>query len=245
MNIYWSLLPQGGNEMGQMEYERSGKLSSPHKVSVVRSLRVWTLFWCIGAFMAGVPRAEANPIYVFTERDGTIRFTNRPPPASVKAKVFKARSGTFSFVRVTPRRFSSRALLRQAKKYQHIIEFAARTTAVDPALIKAVIHAESAFNPQAVSPKGALGLMQLMPGTARELGVRRPLTAEENIHGGARHLARLLRKYGGNLTFALAAYNAGEFAVERYRGIPPYNETQTYVRRVLALKDQYTHSAKG
>jgi len=188
--------------------------------------------------------AAAGPIYVFTEKDGTIRFTNRQPPPNVQAKVFTAKNASFSVIRLGPSwsmgsSWNRAKAMREARRYQHIIDGVSREHRVDPALIKAVIHAESAFNTHAVSPKGALGLMQLMPGTARELGVSRPFAAEENIDGGTRYLARLLRKFSGNLTFALAAYNAGEMTVERYRGVPPFSETQTYVRKVLALQDQY------
>jgi soluble lytic murein transglycosylase-like protein len=121
------------------------------------------------------------------------------------------------------------------KQYESLIHTAAILNRIDVALIKAVIHAESAGNPRAVSRAGAMGLMQLMPGTARDLGVR-PFVAGENIEGGSRHLARLIKTFGGNLVHAIAAYNAGEETVKRYGGIPPYSETKTYVRRVLALK---------
>ena len=115
---------------------------------------------------------------------------------------------------------------------------------MDPALIKAVIHAESAFNPRAVSPKGALGLMQLMPGTARMMGVPNAFVPEHNIEGGARYLAQLIKRHG-RVDHALAAYNAGDVPVQRYNGIPPYAETRNYVRRVLQLKKQYSTSSNG
>ncbi|MCD6363720.1 MAG: lytic transglycosylase domain-containing protein [Synergistetes bacterium] len=99
----------------------------------------------------------------------------------------------------------------------------------------AVIQAESGFNPRAVSSKGAMGLMQLMPATARELGVSDPFDIEDNIMGGVKYLRYLSEKYKGNLELILAAYNAGPYAVDRYRGIPPYRETQNYVQRVLSI----------
>ena len=110
---------------------------------------------------------------------------------------------------------------------------------IDPAFVRAVIHAESHFNPQAVSKQGAQGLMQLMPATAKELGVRNSLSAHQNIKGGVKHLARLLRKYKGDNKLASAAYNAGEGAVKRHGGIPPYKETQVYVERVGILHQRY------
>ena len=104
---------------------------------------------------------------------------------------------------------------------------------VDPTLVESVIRAESAFNPTAVSRTGARGLMQLMPKTALALGVRDSFNPRENIEGGVRHLRYLLDRYPGNVALAVAAYNAGEAAVDAHRGIPPYAETQQYVRRVL------------
>ncbi|WP_019030166.1 lytic transglycosylase domain-containing protein [Colwellia piezophila] len=134
---------------------------------------------------------------------------------------------------------------RQAKlylqPYRNDINQAALKYGVDPAFVRAVIHAESHFNAQAVSKQGAQGLMQLMPATARELGVKNSLSAQQNIKGGVKHLARLLRKYKGDNRLASAAYNAGEGAVKRYGGIPPYKETQVYVERVGILHQRYGH----
>jgi hypothetical protein len=110
---------------------------------------------------------------------------------------------------------------------------AARRHGLDPALVLAVVSVESGFRPEAVSPKGAQGLMQLMPRTAASLGVADALDPEQNLDGGARHLGQLLERYGGDLTRALAAYNAGEGAVQRHGGVPPYRETRAYVKKVL------------
>lgn len=127
----------------------------------------------------------------------------------------------------------------QLDAFAFSINSAARKYRVDPALVRAVIHAESAFKPGARSKKGALGLMQLMPDTAKDMGVQNALSPEENIEGGVRYLAWLLEKNSGNTTLATAAYNAGPGAVERYAGIPPFEETQTYVKRVRILHDRY------
>lgn len=106
---------------------------------------------------------------------------------------------------------------------------------VDPKLMEALVVVESAFNPHAVSVKGAMGLMQLMPATARRLDVDDPFDPEQNIRGGVREFSRLVDRYSGNLSLALAAYNAGEGAVQRYRGIPPYAETRRYVSKIMEL----------
>jgi hypothetical protein len=111
---------------------------------------------------------------------------------------------------------------------------AARRHGLDPELVLAVVAVESGFRPQAVSPKGAQGLMQLMPKTASELGVADAFDPEQNLDGGVRHLGSLLSLYGGDVRRALAAYNAGEGAVARHNGVPPYAETRAYVERVLA-----------
>ena len=110
---------------------------------------------------------------------------------------------------------------------------AARRHHLDPALVLALVQVESAFQPRAVSPKGARGLTQLMPATAREMGVTDVLDPVQNLDGGARYLSWLLNRYGGDLRRALAAYNAGPGAVDRHQGVPPYRETLKYVRRVL------------
>lgn len=123
--------------------------------------------------------------------------------------------------------------------YDKEIAAAAERWQVDPALVRAVIHAESAFRPDALSRKGAQGLMQLMPGTADMYGVSDPFDAAQNIDAGVQHLAGLLERYNGDVKLATAAYNAGEGAVKRWGGIPPYEETQVYVQRVGVLHRRY------
>ena len=121
--------------------------------------------------------------------------------------------------------------------FLELFQRAARDHGVDPQLLWAVAMAESSLNPQAVSATGALGLMQLMPETAQQLGCHDPLDPEQNVQAGARYLRQLLDQFG-DVALALAAYNAGPPAVERYGGVPPYRETQDYVRRVLDLWEQ-------
>ena len=124
-------------------------------------------------------------------------------------------------------------------EFADTINHAAKQYNVDAGFIRAIIHAESAFNPLARSRKGAMGLMQLMPGTAKDMGVVDLTNPEQNIQGGVKYLARLLQTFSGNETLAAAAYNAGPGAVARHGGIPPYEETQTYVKRVKILADRY------
>jgi soluble lytic murein transglycosylase-like protein len=122
---------------------------------------------------------------------------------------------------------------RTPEELTRLAQEIARRHGADPNLVLAVIAVESGFQPDAVSPKGALGMMQLMPATAAELGVEDPLDPEQNLDGGVRHLQSLLKRYKGNHRLALAAYNAGVGAVQRYRGVPAYRETQDYVTKVL------------
>lgn len=127
-------------------------------------------------------------------------------------------------------------------KLTHIVDQAAEKHNLDPALVAAVISTESGWNPQAVSDKGAMGLMQLIPGTAERFGVENPFDPVQNIDGGTAYLKALLDRYNGDLTKSLAAYNAGEHAVDRRGGVPPFWETLQYVRKV---KDAYFRPGSG
>ncbi len=161
--------------------------------------------------------------YRLTAADGVIHMTN--VPSDLRDRTMREMSGTASgrLRPSTPMR----------GMYSDQIRRISTAHGVEATLVEAVIRAESAFNPAAVSPKGARGLMQLMPETASGLGVRDSFNPRENIEAGVRHLRYLLDRYAGNVRLAIAAYNAGEGAVDAHRGIPPYPETQQYVERVL------------
>ena len=127
--------------------------------------------------------------------------------------------------------------IRPEVAYEHLIQEAAQAYDLDPALIRAVMRTESAFNAAAVSPVGAMGLMQLMPELAEEMGVADPFDPRENIMGGAKYLRQLLDAHQGKIDLTLASYNAGPGNVKRYRGIPPFKETRDYVKKITELLD--------
>ena len=166
--------------------------------------------------------AESVSIYRHVGKDGTVFLTNRPD-GDGRYRLF----GRFSTGRLM-RAVGPDGVARLAERY-------AGRHGVEPRLIMAIIKAESGFDAKAVSSVGASGLMQLMPGTQRHLGVRDAFNPDENVEGGVRYFRSMLDRYGGNVSLALAAYNAGPANVDKYGGIPPFEETRSYVRRVLAL----------
>lgn len=161
-------------------------------------------------------------IYKYVDADGVVHFTNSPP--SKQYKLYRRES-----FGVAPSRNLNTAF---SASYVDIVRHYSSRYSLEEGLVHAVIKAESNYNPAAVSRKGALGLMQLMPATARLLNVSDPFDAEENIRGGSRYLRQMLDEFNGNVDYAIAAYNAGPNAVKRHGGIPPYEETRTYVKRV-------------
>jgi soluble lytic murein transglycosylase-like protein len=172
----------------------------------------------------GIARAD---IYSFVDTSGVTHLSNVPV------------DGRYKLLLATPAeepREQPGKWLAKSADYDPLIERAARAAAVRPELVRAVIVVESAFNPRAVSKRGALGLMQLKPSTARRYGVSNAFDPEQNITAGAHYLRDLLRRFGNDLELTLAAYNAGEDAVERYgRSIPPFSETRHYVPAVLRV----------
>jgi len=175
-------------------------------------------------------------IYKYFDAKGVLHLTNKPPKS--KQQLIYARS---YLIKPYPLKSpvwqsKSRKKTPKSKKYAHTIKTIASKVNLSPALLHAVIQVESAYNPKAVSPKGAVGLMQLMPATAKRYGVVDRTDPVANLNGGARYLRDLLTMFNENLELALAAYNAGENAVKRYHNtIPPYRETKHYVKKVQKL----------
>jgi soluble lytic murein transglycosylase-like protein len=190
-------------------------------------------------FTAFTMAAQAA-LYVYELPDGTRMVSNNP----INNKYYRlVRTGQTPEGMGALLASKNRQFFRtDTSAYDSIIHQTAKRHRVDVALVKAIIHAESAFNPYATSHKGARGLMQLMPTTAAQYGIRDLYDPEKNIRAGVRHLKYLLKKYSHNNRLAIAAYNAGETAVKRYRGVPPYNETQTYVKKVLRYQRRYANS---
>lgn len=181
------------------------------------------LFLLFVLWIAAEARAD---IYVLKDSNGILHFTNVPSQSGYKPIMRDWSNGS----RLAPGRL------------EEIIRSASNRYAVDPDLVRAVIRAESDFNTAARSPKGAQGLMQLMPDTARLHKVSNVYDPDENIDGGVRHLRLLLDRYQGDLRLTLAGYNAGVQAVEKYGGVPPYPETREYIRRVLDYHQRYRGS---
>ncbi len=178
---------------------------------------------------------SSQNIYSYRSPSGTLTFSDQRPSGGVAYEVMR-----FDCYACSPRSTVNWHTTRLfTDRFSAEIEREARRFSVDPALVRAVIHAESAFNPQAISPKGAQGLMQLMPPTASDLGVSNAMDINQNIYGGVKYLSWMLERFNGDIRLATAAYNAGPGAVQRYGGIPPFAETQAYTERVAILHQRY------
>lgn len=176
----------------------------------------------------GLAAPAGAQIYSWTDANGHLVVSDRPQPGT------PVRS--YSVPRAENVRATRYVSSNRINAYDDVILEHAKLNGVRPDLVRAVVQVESAFNPYARSPKGALGLMQLMPATAREFGVLNPFNAVENVRGGVAYLRRLLDRYDNNEQLALAAYNAGPGAVDRYgETVPPYRETQNYVSRIKSI----------
>ena len=191
---------------------------------LVRPALLISLLLCASAALAH------TQIYTYVDPDGVRHFTDMPDNSRYKRLFLSPQDRTES-----GDHYDS-MLLAKATQYDSIIETAAVSAQVEADLLRAVIVVESGFNSRAVSKRGAVGLMQLMPATATRYGVANPYDPNQNVHGGARYLKFLINRFGQDVKLALAAYNAGEDAVDRSGGqIPPFAETQAYVPRVLKI----------
>jgi hypothetical protein len=170
----------------------------------------------VGCVLALLPALASGEVKMRTRADGTLEIFNDGVVALSQRRPLE--------LRPVP-----------SPQWESWIRTHAAAAGIDPRLVQALMQAESAYNPRAVSKKGAMGLMQLMPGTAREVAVTDAFDPEQNIRGGVAYLRRMLDIFGGRTELAVAAYNAGPGAVQRYAGIPPYAETRQYVERVLGL----------
>lgn len=196
------------------------------------SLR-WGLVTLTAMALAATQAPAATRVYTYVDANGITVFTDRKPDNTR----YRVRNlGCFGTCR-TDVDWERTPLFNG--HFQAEIETVSQSFGIDAALIRAVMHAESGFQPDAVSHAGAQGLMQLMPATARRFGVADVFDPQENITGGAAYLAWLLNEFEGDLTRVIAAYNAGENAVRRHGGIPPFAETQEFVRRVRILLRRY------
>jgi soluble lytic murein transglycosylase-like protein len=201
--------------------------------------------------------ASAEQVYRYVDARGVIHLSNVPADHRYRKYVLGKNGGTGKGILILARRESKRAHIpgmsqqaaytlgtrrggaaKSPSAYDQLIARAAQRHGLPPALVKAVVKAESNFQPHALSHKGAQGLMQLMPGTAEDLGVDDPFRPEENVAGGTRYLRAMYDRFG-DWEHALAAYNAGPGTVDRFGGIPPYAETQQYVERVLHYYRRY------
>ena len=190
-------------------------------LQLIRRQRLGWLVMVLSLAVGAMPtRAD---IYRYVDENGVVHFTNVPTNLRYRLYFPEAKMNVKAYV----------------TKYDRIIDKASRRHGVDSSLVKAVIKAESDFDRKAVSTAGAKGLMQLMPETARDLAVTDSFDPNENIHAGVRYLKKQLTNFDNNVPLALAAYNAGETSVRKYGRIPPYEETKTFVDRVLRYWDIY------
>jgi soluble lytic murein transglycosylase-like protein len=179
-------------------------------------------------------------IYTYLDAQGQRHYTDVPDNSRYRLLVLSPQDRTSSGDRYDFQ------LLAKATQYDAIIEHAAVSSALEANLLRAVIVVESGFNSHAVSKRGAVGLMQLMPATASRYGVSNPYDARQNVHGGARYLKFLIDRFGHDVRLALAAYNAGEEAVDRNGGqIPPFSETMAYVPRVLKIYKMLSEQSRA
>jgi soluble lytic murein transglycosylase-like protein len=200
----------------------------------------------VAVMVAGVMLALATPLHAqiatSLDENGKLVFVNGDSPNARRGSTISSTASGSHSRSALSSESAAETLGANDGRLDRIVRDAAARHQVDPALVKAVISTESGWNPQAVSRKGAVGLMQLIPGTAQRFGVGNPFDPAQNVEGGTTYLKALLDRYNGDLSKTLAAYNAGEHAVDTNRGVPPYWETQRYVQKV---QDAYFRPGSG
>ena len=212
-------------------------------------LRLLLTILTVSCALSGASSSARADIYRCKRSDGTLHYTNIREPGRRCQLVVRSSKKSKSKHAAKKKAAGSKASgtgqrdPARYRRYDGLIDEAARLYQLPEPFIRAVMRVESDFNPTVVSRAGAMGLMQLMPKTARSMGVSDPFDVRQNILGGARYLRLLANRFKGDLVLTVAAYNAGEGAVEKYNGIPPYKETQRYVRRVL--KHYYAYRSTG
>jgi soluble lytic murein transglycosylase-like protein len=217
------------------------------RLSKTRTARLIVAFWA--GLTACVAEARAEEVYRWIDSRGVVNLTNVPADRHFEKYRVGSAGGSGKGILIIARRESARRRpfafkshygpdAKNAADLDRLIARAARRHGLSPALVKAVVRAESNFQAHALSNKGAQGLMQLMPATAEDLGVEDPFRAEDNVYGGTRYLRAMHDRFG-DWQLALAAYNAGPGAVDRFGGVPPYAETKAYVERVLHYYRRY------
>lgn len=222
---------------------RDGAIS--YTSQAVASARCTRLNGMAGASTKAIAQRDDNSsavrirVYTFVHKGIRQYVSRRPVGISTRVDVLELYYIKGCYLCMAPKNLKVASLRLDTRSYRREIEAAAGHYGVDRALVRAVIHAESAFRPNAISAAGAQGLMQLMPATAERFAVDDPFDARQNIRGGVRYLAWLLKRFNGNQTLALAGYNAGEASVAEYNGVPPYAETQSYVTLVQSLTERY------
>lgn len=202
-----------------------------------------TALLCLATLVMFSKHLHAEKTYVYKESDGTVWFTNVDPAAQDSARyklieVKGRKTATSSCKGMNESRMAERA-----RNYHEDIKKYSSQFHIDSKLVMAVIRNESCFDKSAVSTAGAQGLMQLMPATAKSLGVTNAFSARQNLRGGTQYLSELVTRYENNLKLALAAYNAGPGAVAKYDGVPPYKETQKYIERVMKSYRSYVRDS--
>lgn len=191
-------------------------------------------------FLALAGAAAYADIYQYTDESGVVHFTNAPGPTVKKPQRVRTESRTAAPGSIASAQASAPSRQKETPgivpaSYHEYINTACEKYGVDPSLVHALVKVESGYNAFALSSKGAMGLMQLMPQTASEMNVKNSFSPQDNVEGGVRYLRYLLDRYEGNISLALAAYNSGETSVKRWGTVPPFKETKDYVKKILAL----------